>query len=448
MENDNHVAIKINGKMVRALLDTGASASLINESLLTKLKLTLQPLSSGQPKLLLFVQAKPLYIVGEADVMVAVHNVKIPHRFIVIKSICHDLILGADFLRASAAVIDFSTGIISFADDLVRIPLIIPNKRNTGVFTVKSVFLPPFSESLIEVRYPKTVGNSAVLIEPNHQLLFKQVATARSLNKCKNNITVCKVLNFSQSPFFFAKNTLVGKVESLSVIASATPFKSDIQNSATYEKVTVEQTAEVLENFQKQYKFAVSPHLTPEQRLQLLQLLYIYKDTFAQSLMDIKRYKGYELKLDLLSDRRSFKRQYRLKPEDAQIAQSQIDEMHQAGVIEPSDSVDYNSPLILVAKNDNSKRMVIDLRDINRIVAPKISEILDEVLISKPAYFSSLDLRSGYFHIPLHKRSRKVTSFTAPNGLRWQFTVAPFGLNVSPAAMLTGTAIVFWASRC
>jgi len=25
----------------------------------------------------------------------------------------------------------------------------------------------------------------------------------------------------------------------------------------------------------------------------------------------------------------------------------------------------------------------------------------------------------------------------APNGLRWQFTVAPFGLNVSPEAMLT-----------
>jgi len=68
--------------------------------------------------------------------------------------------------------------------------------------------------------------------------------------------------------------------------------------------------------------------------------------------------------------------------------------MQQAGVIEPSDSVDYHSPLILVAKKDNSKRMVIDLRNINRIVAPKlvvqlpkISEILDEVLASKPAYF-------------------------------------------------------------
>jgi len=62
-----------------------------------------------------------------------------------------------------------------------------------------------------------------------------------SLNECKN-ITVCKVLNFSPSPRVLAKNTLVGKVESLSVIASATPFKGDIQNSATYEKVTVEQT--------------------------------------------------------------------------------------------------------------------------------------------------------------------------------------------------------------
>jgi len=58
------------------------------------------------------------------------------------------------------------------------------------------------------------------------------------------------------------------------------------------------------------------------------------------------------------------------------------------------------------------------------------------MLLSKPTLFSCIDLRCGYHQIRLNRKSRGVTSFTAPNGLRYQYCVCPFGLNTSPAAML------------
>ena len=151
----------------------------------------------------------------------------------------------------------------------------------------------------------------------------------------------------------------------------------------------------------------------------------------------------------MLSDRKVFRRQFRLHPDDAKEAQRQIDKMHQAGVTEESPTADYNSPIFLVGKKDGSRRLVIDLRGINQLVAPrvvqlpKINEFIDFVTLFKCKYMSVLNLRNGYFQIKLEKDSRPLTSFTAPNGLRYCYKVCPFGLNTSPSAMLTVLTNIF-----
>ena len=97
---------------------------------------------------------------------------------------------------------------------------------------------------------------------------------------------------------------------------------------------------------------------------------------------------------------------------------------------------------MLVNKKDSSKRLVIDLRQLNSVVAPeliklpKINELLDEVSLMKCKYLSTADLRSGFYQIALAENSRPLTTFTAPSGLRFQYTVCPFGLSTSPSAML------------
>ena len=90
-----------------------------------------------------------------------------------------------------------------------------------------------------------------------------------------------------------------------------------------------------LENFAQEYTFCINKDLSQIQRFELLELLQEFKDVFARSLFEIKQYPHYELELDLLSKQRAFRRQFRLHPDHAKIAQNQIDEMVAAKIIEP-----------------------------------------------------------------------------------------------------------------
>ncbi|KMQ86077.1 krab-a domain-containing protein [Lasius niger] len=112
-----------------------------------------------------------------------------------------------------------------------------------------------------------------------------------------------------------------------------------------------------------------------------------------------------------------------------------IEEMKEKGVIEESQS-SWVSPAILVKKKDGSIRFCVDYRKLNAVTVkdsyplPRIDEILDQ--LSGNSWFSTLDLKSGYWQIKICQKDKAKTAFLIGNGL-WQFTVVPFGLCNAPA---------------
>jgi len=63
---------------------------------------------------------------------------------------------------------------------------------------------------------------------------------------------------------------------------------------------------------------------------------------------------------------------------------------------------------------------------------PKINELLDEILSSNCLYISTADLKSSFYQCSLAPESRPYTTFTDPEGKKWQFCSAPMGLSTSP----------------
>jgi len=112
-----------------------------------------------------------------------------------------------------------------------------------------------------------------------------------------------------------------------------------------------------------------------------------------------------------------------------------IEDMRKQGVIEESQSP-WMSPAVLVKKKDGTIRFCVDYRKLNSKTVkdsfplPRIDGILDQ--LSGNTWFSTIDLKSGYWQIKINSKDREKTAFSIGNGL-WQFTVMPFGLCNAPA---------------
>lgn len=61
---------------------------------------------------------------------------------------------------------------------------------------------------------------------------------------------------------------------------------------------------------------------------------------------------------------------------------------------------------------------------------PRINELLGA--LKQSAWYTTLDLASGFWQIEMHPRDREKTAFTSRFGL-YEFNVMPFGLTNAPA---------------
>ena len=166
----------------------------------------------------------------------------------------------------------------------------------------------------------------------------------------------------------------MGLIKNVSEILSCTLFDTSAMSHTT-QPVTLRQSKEELEKFLTEYKFQVNPQITKEQRYELLQLLYDYKDCFARNLQEMGRFSHCFHNIEIMGNKRAFKRQYKLLPDDAKEAERQIKEMLEIGVIEPAQTAEYYYPIFLVDIRNGSKRLVVDLMAINEIAAPRLVQL-------------------------------------------------------------------------
>ena len=91
----------------------------------------------------------------------------------------------------------------------------------------------------------------------------------------------------------------------------------------------------------------------------------------------------------------------------------------------------WSAPIIVVPKGNGGKHLVIDYRALNKVTRkftwpmPKVEVIFSK--LNGATYFTTLDLRVGYHHIPLDKPSMPKTAFNSPFR-KFEYVKVPFGL--------------------
>ncbi|XP_076686111.1 uncharacterized protein LOC143378248, partial [Andrena cerasifolii] len=170
-------------------------------------------------------------------------------------------------------------------------------------------------------------------------------------------------------------------------------------------------------------------HVTvPEHREAIEVLVENYKPNKTREV-------GVTMNIILTDDVPVYQRPRRLSPKEKAIVDEQIKAWVENGIIRPSHS-DYGSPIVLVVKKDGTIRICIDFRHLNKKIVkdryplPLIEDELDSLQGAK--VFSTLDLKNGFFHVPIEEGSQKYTAFVVPNG-HYEFLRVPFGLCNSPA---------------
>lgn len=176
-------------------------------------------------------------------------------------------------------------------------------------------------------------------------------------------------------------------------------------------------------------------NLTNKQKEQFFALMSEYSDVIAQGPDDLGRTEVLQHHIDT-KDAIPIRQQARRVPlPRRETVQKLLQEMLTKGIISPSKSP-WVSPIVLVNKKDGTTRFCVDYRKVNSVThkdaypLPRVDDTLDT--LSGSNWFSTIDLKSGYWQVEMAPEDREKTAFCTREGL-FEFNVMLFGLCNAPA---------------
>ena len=176
-----------------------------------------------------------------------------------------------------------------------------------------------------------------------------------------------------------------------------------------------------------------------------------HPEAFSKNNKDIGRTTLIKMEINMGDSLPVAQNPYTLPLKHHEWVRKEIETLEKVGIIERSLSP-WASPVIVVPKKsapDEPPRrcLCVDYRKVNSLQQevkwtdrgtgclslyplPKMDEMFAKLNGAK--CFSTIDLRSGYYHIGLTRESRVKSAFVVPMG-KWEFKWTPFGLSQTPA---------------
>ncbi|MCO5603583.1 hypothetical protein L7F22_057734 [Adiantum nelumboides] len=175
-----------------------------------------------------------------------------------------------------------------------------------------------------------------------------------------------------------------------------------------------------------------------QEDLELSNFLYQFQDVFIDDIpRELLPKRGDDDHMIELMPRSSplNKPPYRVSQAHQEEIMRQVNELVEKGMVRPSSSP-FCSSVLLVQKKNDTYRMCVDYRALNRItIKNRFPMFQGDDLFNKlqgSTYFSRIDLKRGYHQIRIVDKDIVKTAFRTTFGL-YEYLVMPFGLTNAPA---------------
>ena len=482
--------IKIKGKRVQCMYDTGASTSIISLEAVKRLKLETEVRSSEAPVLSGAFEGQTRRSYGELEVHIFIKKRLYTVTFIVADLANNtEVIMGQDFWTTHDVNYDTTQGEVKLwlNGDLIYSALkpnlnrgqmqvnnIRPGTSDVKVAVMRTHYLPAEAETILKVILPdKAPEKGKVMIEQldcNRVHFVDQIATVRVAqwpdahdpNGCAGQKPTCSGCRPYKFAYIRAKNvTGVGmKVKPNTPVGLASGC-TKINKKELARAVRDQHIVNSINIAEPDYK--------EEKRIaKILTLLggkypdALHQKAYLESLMT-RFPQTIHLEGECLSVTDTimhhiaydgapiWRRQRPIQREKLLGLQRTVDELIELGSIGTTDS-DYNSQVVPVWKHPSDDkdtpreiRLCVDLSPLNhltprdRVSVPTWDEHTARLHGSK--VFSKIDLKSSFHQIKLDAESQKKTAFSiGPH--RYMYRTMPQGLSNSPASLIRLMAMV------
>ena len=176
--------------------------------------------------------------------------------------------------------------------------------------------------------------------------------------------------------------------------------------------------------------------LTKEEKKEVMEMLYKYKETFSMR-DEIGICPNMEVEIDVMDRSPFFIRPYHLKEEDKALIDKEMKRLCYLGIFKEG----FSSLVMLISRKlTKDKRVVTDFRHLNVRIAknnlayPLLKDTFSVLGSSKCEVLSVLDLKDAFHSLRLSENSRKYCGILPYFGsTSYLYQRLPMGLNIPPS---------------
>ena len=444
----NKLPIKIKGKTLDSLMDSGDGVSCIHLDTVNELNslghLRILPSTIRQVH---GVNKALIPILGIVNLEIIIgDNCVVKQTFHVLPKMNVPVILGMDFMQDNKVKIDFHRKSMTINDNQELIPL----KQGKSMVTTTlrasvDTTLLPLTETFVQVCTPvKFSSKLQGEIVPNKPLSkSRKLIGVHSINTLHYDSTLVKIRNPLDKIVKLGKGYPVAHFKpiipnsSLDVILKEQDKKEQI-NQVDNPNCYQINSSEFIEIARKLGVDLDKSDLSEQEKLEFLEFIGKNRDVFATNLKEMGSSNLYKHYIDTGDAMPITMRPYRTTPSKMAEIERQVDEMLEADIVKKSNTL-WQSSVLLVPKKDGTYRFAVDYRKLNQVTRPLCHPmpVLDDIYCSigtaQATYFSTLDLKNGFWQIELDPRTAHKSGFVTHSGV-YEYKRLPFGMMNSPAA--------------